>query len=87
VYNISSGWVDVLIFLHYFICSRVSGLMQLYDGPGKGTASDFVKVSGKVVKQEFGDESIAVHGKSKLTDTGKGKTNEEQSQEHALNFV
>jgi hypothetical protein len=40
-----------------------------------------------MVKQEFGEESIAVHGKSKLTDTGKGKTDEEQSQEHALNFV
>jgi hypothetical protein len=39
-----------------------------------------------VIKQEFWEESMSLHGKFKLTETGKGETGEEQSQEHAYNF-
>jgi hypothetical protein len=35
-------------FLHHFIWSRVSNLMQFGDGCDKGTASNFIQISEKV---------------------------------------
>jgi hypothetical protein len=35
-------------FLHLFIWSHVSGLVRLHNGSDKGTASNFVQMSGKV---------------------------------------
>jgi hypothetical protein len=40
-----------------------------------------------MIRQAFGEESRAVHGKSKLTENEKGETGEEQSQEHAYYFL
>jgi hypothetical protein len=48
--------------------------MRFGDGSDKGTASHFVRISGKVRREE----SMAVHGKSKITETEKGETDEEQ---------
>jgi hypothetical protein len=39
------------------------------------------------MRQAFGEESIAVHGKSKLKMAEKVETGAEQSQEHAHHFL
>jgi hypothetical protein len=70
-------------FLRPFIWSRISGLMRFRDGSGKGRASDFVQISLKCDGDPGKDrrKAWAVHGKSKLTETEKGETGEEQFQE------
>jgi hypothetical protein len=49
---------------------------------GKG-ATEILEMS----RQAFGEESMSVHGKFKLTETENGEIGEEQSQEHAHNFL
>jgi hypothetical protein len=68
----------------------VSGLMRFRDVSDKGTESNFVQVSEKVRRRPWQwldkrpeKKAWSVHGKSKLTETEKGETGGEQSQEHA----
>jgi hypothetical protein len=77
-----------------FIWRCLSGLERFCDGPHKGTASNVVKMSGKVQRRpsqwldkRSGKKARALNVKSKFTDTEKGKTGEEQSQEHTHNFL
>jgi hypothetical protein len=83
------GWT--CWFLRPFISSRLTGLMRFRDGYNKGTASNFVQISEKVrrkwLDKRLGKKACAVQGNSKRTETEKGKTGEEQSQEHAHNFL
>jgi hypothetical protein len=81
-------------FLRPFIWTHVSGLLWFCHGSDKGTASNFEQISEEVwqrlrqwLDKHWGKKAWAVCGKSKLTKTEKGKTGEEQSQEHANNFL
>jgi hypothetical protein len=83
-----------LTLICHFIWSSASGLMRFCNGSNKGTASDFVQISWKVpwrpwkwLDKHSGKKAWTVHGKSKLTETVKGETDEEQSQAHAHNFL
>jgi plasmid maintenance system killer protein len=85
-------WVYVLIFVCSFIWSHVSGLMRFLDRSDKGTASNYVQILEKrvakilaMIRQAFGEESMSCR-KSKHTETEKGETGEEQSQEHVHHF-
>jgi hypothetical protein len=40
-----------------------------------------------MIKQAFGEGSMSVHGKSKLTETAKGETGEGQIQEYSHKFL
>jgi hypothetical protein len=46
-----------------------------------------VKESLAIIRQAFGEESMSHTQKSKLTETKKGSTGEEQSQEHVHHFL
>jgi hypothetical protein len=68
--------------------------MWCRNGSNKGIASHFVEISGKVgrrpskwLDKRSGKKEWAVYGKYKLTETEKGETVEEQSQEHAHHFL
>jgi hypothetical protein len=86
-----SGGAD---FLHPFIWSRVSGLMRFRHGSDKWTASNFVRISGKMrrrpwhwIDKRWGNKACALQGESILAETKKGETGEEQIQEHAHHCV
>jgi hypothetical protein len=76
-------------FLRPFIWNRLSGVMQFCDGSDKGKAAHFVHVSEKLrrilwlrLDKRSGKKVWAVRGKCNITETDKGETGEEQSQEH-----
>jgi hypothetical protein len=85
-----SGLAD---FLCPFIWSRVSGLLRFCNGLNKETALNFVQISGKVRRpwqylgKRLGKKAQAVYGKFKHTETKKGETGEDQSQEHDRHFL
>jgi hypothetical protein len=73
-------------FLRPFIWSRVSSLMRFRKRSDKCTLSNFVQISVKVWRRRWKrldkraeKKAWAVHGKSKLTETEKSQTGEEQS--------
>jgi hypothetical protein len=85
---------DSADFLHPFIRSCVFGMMRFCDTFDKVTASDFVQIPEKVLQRPWqwlvkrsGQKAWAIHGKSKLTETKKGETGVEQSQENAHHFL
>jgi hypothetical protein len=64
----------------------VSGLMRFHNGSDKGIATDFVQISEKVLRRPWqwldknsGKTAGVVHGKSRLTETEKGETDEEHT--------
>jgi hypothetical protein len=91
-YFLAVGWT--CWFLRPIICSRVSGLMRFRDESDKGTASDLCKSRKEsatetlaMIRQAFGRKVWTWHGKSKFTETVKGETGEEQSEERAHYFL
>jgi hypothetical protein len=96
VCSISRSWIDVLIFyvLLLWVMYATDWLMGFRDGSDSECAPNFVKTSEKVRRRpsQWLDKSLenkawAVYGKSKLTETEKDETGEQQSQEHAHNFL
>jgi hypothetical protein len=68
--------------------------MQFHNGSDKGTNNKCCANLRKnviktlpMIRQAFREESMTVYEKYKLTETDKGETGEEQSQERAYPFL
>jgi hypothetical protein len=77
----------------YVLLFEVVYLMRFRDGSDSECASNVAQISGKVRRRPWqwldklsGKKAGAVHGKSKLTVTGKSETGEKKSQAHAHHF-
>jgi hypothetical protein len=63
--------------------------MQFHNESGKGTESvhNILRKFRKNIGQTSGKKAWAVYGKSKLIETENDETDEQQTEEHAHNFV
>jgi hypothetical protein len=80
-------------FLRPFIWNHVSGLMQFWGGSDSECAYNFVQISKKVQRwpwqwldKHLGKETWAVHGKSKLIETEKFETGEQEKSRACSSF-
>jgi hypothetical protein len=87
------GCVDFYVLL--FGVVYLFGLMRYRNGSDKVTASNIVQISEKVQLRppwQWLDKLLGIKHEpcprnSKINETEKGKTGEEQSQEHAHHFL